>query len=287
MPHELGGVRPSIANNPPATRQATCRSIASMCELHWSLLHNLPFHPSLSKRNTPTTLDNLCKQLAVSRNIGGKILARQSILSQLGFERQPGFELRALAGTLNSLEVELRYLALCLAPLVLGSLPASAQNLETLDTAIKQRLDKSKMPGLTVAVVRPSGIITERGYGVRSAETREPVVSGMLFRPGSATKTWTAAALLTSDGAAQAVGFGSRSARSFKGLSRILPGSLCTSSCPIKAGCGFWHAGGSHDEAALAQSVLRPGSYATFGEPGKVFSYSNPGFQLAGYVLGN
>ncbi len=170
--------------------------------------------------------------------------------------------------------------------LFLPSTQALGQDLASFDNRINERLAKVRVPGLVVAVVGADGKITERAYGVRSIETGDPVVVGTLFHIGSIAKTFTAAALLK--------------AMEEKNLSIESPiGSFVKGLRPELARLSVHHllshtAGlsdrgsslGLVDESALALSITNPSQYnAIFAEPGKVMSYSNPGFQLAGYVL--
>src|SRR5687767_9088227 len=90
----------------------------------------------------------------------------------------------------------LRKILLVFVLLMLAPAHAIAQNLEALDDAIKARLAKSDVPGLSIAIVERDGRIVERHYGVRSVETRDPVIPGTVYQTASASKMWTAAALL-------------------------------------------------------------------------------------------
>src|SRR5450432_2580784 len=79
------------------------------------------------------------------------------------------------------------------------ALAASAQ-VRQLDPAAIERvaneeLRATRTPGAAVAVVSGDRIIFSHGYGVSSVETGAPVSPDMLFRLGSTTKMFTAAAL--------------------------------------------------------------------------------------------
>jgi D-alanyl-D-alanine carboxypeptidase len=58
-----------------------------------------------------------------------------------------------------------------------------------------EELASTKTPGAAVAVVSGSTVVFSHGYGVASVETGEPVSPEMLFRLGSTTKMFTAAAV--------------------------------------------------------------------------------------------
>lgn len=51
-------------------------------------------------------------------------------------------------------------------------------------------------PGVSVAIARPSAKISVQGYGLANVETRSPVSEKSVFRIGSLTKQFTAAAIL-------------------------------------------------------------------------------------------
>ena len=80
------------------------------------------------------------------------------------------------------------------------TLSAAAQ-VRQLDPASIERvaleeLQATKTPGATVAVVSGDQVIFSRGYGVASVETGAPLTPDMLFRLGSTTKMFTAAAVV-------------------------------------------------------------------------------------------
>src|SRR5260370_2190576 len=82
---------------------------------------------------------------------------------------------------------------------IFGLIAAQAQ-VRRIDPAIVERvaleeLASTKTPGAAVAVVSGTTVVFSHGYGVASVDTREPVSPEMLFRLGSTTKMFTAAAV--------------------------------------------------------------------------------------------
>lgn len=67
--------------------------------------------------------------------------------------------------------------------------------LQGLDQYIAQAIKDHQIPGLAIAVVRNDSVVFEKGYGVRTAGTSQPVDAHTSFSIGSGTKGFTAAAL--------------------------------------------------------------------------------------------
>src|SRR5918997_2666623 len=62
--------------------------------------------------------------------------------------------------------------------------------------SIEERLRQHKIPGVSVAVIKDFKVEWARGYGVKDAETREPVTAETLFQAGSISKPVAAALAL-------------------------------------------------------------------------------------------
>ena len=78
-------------------------------------------------------------------------------------------------------------------------LPASAQKidkkLKSFEKYIEQARQDWNVPGVAVAIVKDGEIIYEKGFGVKSVDTNEPVDENTVFAVASNTKSVTAAAL--------------------------------------------------------------------------------------------
>lgn len=70
--------------------------------------------------------------------------------------------------------------------------PAALADFDAYVENVRMQFD---VPGIAVAIVKDGRIVLERGYGVRSRETNEPVEARTLFAIASNTKAFTAAAL--------------------------------------------------------------------------------------------
>ena len=60
-----------------------------------------------------------------------------------------------------------------------------------------EELAATKTPGASVAIISGDKIIFAKGFGTTSAENGNPVTADTLFRMGSTTKMFTAAALVS------------------------------------------------------------------------------------------
>jgi CubicO group peptidase (beta-lactamase class C family) len=90
--------------------------------------------------------------------------------------------------------------------LALGSLwtatPAAAQRLPRgvlvarIDSLARSAIAEDRSPGLSVAVVHGSDTLVARGYGRADLENDVPVTTASVFRVGSVTKQFTAAAIM-------------------------------------------------------------------------------------------
>lgn len=78
----------------------------------------------------------------------------------------------------------------------------SANALAGLDAYIEKAIQDHEVPGLAIAIVRNDSVIFARGFGVRKLGSPERVDENTLFAIGSASKSFTAAAIamLVDDG---------------------------------------------------------------------------------------
>jgi CubicO group peptidase (beta-lactamase class C family) len=183
--------------------------------------------------------------------------------------------------------LHLRITALVTGALLFAT-PSVAQDAAVTDSI--RRLVESEMramraPGAAVAVVRDNRIILEAGFGVASSETREPVTPATLFRIGSTTKMVSAAAALALEHEGRL-----RLADPIGGYARGLAPALQAPSLHLLLShrAGFWQeaaANGAHDDAALSARVRGWTGDRLVGPLDDVYSYSGPGYWLAGYAI--
>lgn len=160
-----------------------------------------------------------------------------------------------------------------------------------LEELITEQMHAAEVPGVAIAVSGVNGVIYARGFGTTSVqEGGSPVTPQTLFRIGSATKPLTGTAIL-----------------------RLVEAGLLDLDCPIKTYLPTWFTLGDGKSASLItlrmllshtsglpadtfpfgsrnpdglEKFVRqviPG-YLLVAEPGSIWSYSNPGLNLAGYV---
>ncbi|HSO76194.1 MAG TPA: serine hydrolase [Blastocatellia bacterium] len=75
------------------------------------------------------------------------------------------------------------------------SLSVSAQT-DKIDDYIKTALDKQKIPGLSIAVVRNGEVVKAKGYGLASVELNVPATAETVYQSGSVGKQFTATAVM-------------------------------------------------------------------------------------------
>jgi CubicO group peptidase (beta-lactamase class C family) len=169
------------------------------------------------------------------------------------------------------------------------ALVAAQAQVRRIDPAVVERvaldeLASTKTPGAAIAVISGTAVVFSHGYGIASVDTREPVSPEMLFRLGSTTKMFTAAAV---------VGLAVEGKIDLEApVSRYIPG-LDESIGKLTANQLLSHTSGlrdeapmfgSHDETALGNGIHTWKANFLFAPPGRIYSYSNPGFWLAGYL---
>lgn len=166
-------------------------------------------------------------------------------------------------------------------------LPAQQREIDftELDRVALAELQETKTPGAAVAVISGARVIFARGFGTANIESGAPVTAEALFHIGSVTKMFTAAALITlsEEGKIKldlAIG------NYVKGLSprlaQITVHQLLSQTSGLKDIAGDY---GLHEETALGDFVRSLKDDDLLIEGGQAFSYSNPGFALAGYVI--
>jgi CubicO group peptidase (beta-lactamase class C family) len=176
--------------------------------------------------------------------------------------------------------------SICCAVLCLLLLAARvfAVDFAPLEALTRSELKRNNVPGAAIGIVVDGQLAFAKGFGVASVETGEPVSSNMLFRIGSTTKMFTAAGLvlLAEEGK---VKLDAPIGDCVKGLhasvARLTSHQLLTHTSGLADANAVV---GPHDETALAGRVRALDAKDFFDEPGKLYSYSNPGYWAAGLV---
>jgi CubicO group peptidase (beta-lactamase class C family) len=174
--------------------------------------------------------------------------------------------------------------------LVLIAAPSLSQRQRSyyrdLQKVVLRELKETNTPGAAIAIVRGDRIIYAKGFGISNVETGSPVTPELVFRVGSISKMLTAAVLvsLAEEGKIAldapvgefVEGFDTR-------LSRLTAHQLLSHSAGI---IDYAHICCAQNESELAAQVraYKDADYF-FTEPGRIFSYSNPSYHIAGYII--
>ena len=157
-------------------------------------------------------------------------------------------------------------------------------DLASLDKVVLEELQQTNTPGAAVAIVQGDRVVMARGYGVANVETGEAVSADMLFRLGSTTKMLTATAVntLVEEGrlkldapvATYIPGINAR-------IGQLTAHQLLTHTGGVRDEAPMF---GLHDDGALGACIRAMDEGFLFAPAGDVFSYSNPGYWIAGYL---
>lgn len=161
---------------------------------------------------------------------------------------------------------------------------AQGPDFSKIDAIVRQEMQQAQTPGAAVAAVYGDRIVYSRGFGVANVETGEAVRPEMVFRLGSTTKMFTAAAvvLLAEQGKLKLSDpIGTHIKGLTPNLARLTADQLLSHQSGILDEAPMF---GSHDDEALKREVAGWTDTRFFAEPGQVYSYSNPGYWLAGLL---
>jgi CubicO group peptidase (beta-lactamase class C family) len=154
-----------------------------------------------------------------------------------------------------------------------------------LETSIRDEMRATRTPGVAVAIVMGDSVVYAKGFGVASIETGAPVTPDMLFRVGSVTKMFTGLTAVMLSQKRQ-VDLHAPIGRYAKGLHTSLGRVTLDQLLSHVGGITNEAAGdGPHDDAALGARVRGWGAEHTYTSPGDMYSYSGPGYWLAGYAI--
>jgi CubicO group peptidase (beta-lactamase class C family) len=169
--------------------------------------------------------------------------------------------------------------AIAIVAFVFGGARVPAQNgadFSSFEKTALEELKQTNTPGAAVAIIHGEQVSLARGFGTANVETGEAVTPDMLFRLGSTTKMLTATALniLAEEGRVKLdVPIGTYLQGINPKLARVTAHQLLT------------HTAGVRDEAPMLGAGVRAMDEGfLFAVPGDVFSYSNPGYWIAGYL---
>ncbi len=149
----------------------------------------------------------------------------------------------------------------------------------------QQELTATHTPGAAIGIVIDNQLAHAFGVGSSDVETGAPVQPEMLFRLGSTTKMMTATAVATL-AAEGKLNFTDPVGKHVRGLDPAIAAltidQILSHTSGLKDEAVM---NGRHDDAALGEEIRQWKSDWLFTKPGAIYSYSNPGFWLAGLVV--
>jgi len=163
-------------------------------------------------------------------------------------------------------------------------------NLVDLEKLVTELMEKAKVPGAAISIVHRGKLVYARGFGVTSIEEGGiPVTPGTIFRIGSTSKPLTSTAImrLTASGLLE---LDTPIDEIMPNLELSVPGAvkeitvrkLLSHTAALPTAAEHY---GSRQPEGLRQGIYSDvAGYPLVAPVGKIWSYSNPGINLAGYV---
>ena len=188
-----------------------------------------------------------------------------------------------------------RLIVLCLAVLVVEATakppagkPVSSPptvDFSELDKLIPEELKEKNTPGAVITVVSGDQVVYQKAFGVANVETNAAMQPEMLFRLGSTTKMFTAAALVAL-AEKQKIDLNEPIGNRIKGLNPGLAKATAHHLLSNSAGVRDFAAPViSNDDASLGNMVRSWKDDVFFADQGDIYSYSSAGFWLSGFVV--
>lgn len=151
--------------------------------------------------------------------------------------------------------------------------------------AVENELKEKNVPGAELAIVRDGEVVYEKAFGVRSLEDPMSVQTDTLFRLGSTTKMLTS--LVALEAAARGELDLDKPVATYlrdidPGLGKVTMRQLLSHTAGMREASPSLV---SNDDDALSEMVRSWKSDYQFAPAGEVFSYSGPGYWIAGAVL--
>lgn len=163
-------------------------------------------------------------------------------------------------------------------------------NIYALEALVTAAMQAAKVPGVALAIVHNREVIYARGFGVTSIEDGGiPVTAQTIFRIGSTSKPLTTTAVMQLVEAGK-LELDTSISEILPDLELSVPGAihevtlrrLLSHTAALPTAAEHY---GTREAAGLRASVYRDiAKYPLVAPVGKIWSYSNPGINLAGYL---
>ena len=191
----------------------------------------------------------------------------------------------SLVAAVCVLVVLLANITTAFAQTIIGTNVPPAIDFSELDKLVPEELREKNTPGAVITIISGDQVIYQKAFGVANVETKAAVETDMLFRLGSTTKMFTAAALL-SLAEQNKINVNEPIGNRIKGLSpgiaKTTPHYLLSNSAGLR---DFAAPVISNDDPALGNMVRSWKDDVFFAEQGEIYSYSSAGFWLSGFVI--
>ena len=153
--------------------------------------------------------------------------------------------------------------------------PPATIDFRELDKLVPAELKEKNTPGTVITVISGDQVIYPKAFGVANVETNAEMQPEMLFRLGSTTKMFTAAALLT-------LAENNKIKMNEPIGNRVTPHHLLSNSAGIR---DFTAPVISNGDPSLGNMIRSWKDNVFFADQGEIYSYSSPGYWLSGFVV--
>lgn len=156
---------------------------------------------------------------------------------------------------------------------------------QRLDQIAAAELQRQHIPGMAIVALRDGKVVYAKGLGAASVESPSPVTPDTLFRVGSISKMMVATAAVELAGQGR-LRLDAPVGNYIYGLDKQV--GAVTAHQLLSHTSGLHDevfSSGPHDEDALGKATSSWNGSMFFTDPGKVYSYSNPGYALAGRLI--
>ncbi len=176
------------------------------------------------------------------------------------------------------------YISIVYLSLASSSLVLANEDFSALSSVISEEINRGGAPGASIAVVKDGALVYSRTFGIADMSRNRPMAADELFRSASTLKMMVGA-VLAEQHVRGNLDLHAPISDHIKGLHSDL--AKVTAHQLLTHTSGIIDTGGNGDTSpdALRLKAEALGNTEVFLPAGVAFSYSNPGYSLAGYLL--